>query len=82
MPAFYTVGSQERLVWMRGVSGAPHVIEMPFGGTFPGDAVDVTLSNALPGWSPRVTRTLKRDTYLRVWVSAADTALYSQVFER
>jgi hypothetical protein len=82
MPAFYAVDLQERLLWMRGVSAAPHVFEMPLGGSFPGDAVDVTLSNALPGWSPRVTPTLKRDTYLRVWVSAADTSLYSQVFER
>ncbi len=82
MPSIYPIATGQVLTWMRGVSNEPHVMELEFGGTFPADAVDVTASNGIPGWSPRVTHTLEPGLHLRVWVGGADKRLYYQAFER
>jgi hypothetical protein len=83
IPSIYIAGAQEMITWMKGVNNEPHVMEIQFTfpTTYPTGIVDVTSSNKVPGYSPRVTRTLKQNTYLRTWVGS-DKRIYYQVFER
>jgi hypothetical protein len=84
MPSVYSAGSEEIFTWMRGIAATPNIMEIALSQVagWPGTATNVTTANAVPGWSPRVTRTLKPDTFMRVWVGASDLRLYYQVVAR
>jgi hypothetical protein len=83
MPALYTTGDLELFTWMQGVGNEPHIMEVPFTfpSTYPEGRVDLSDQSGVNGYSPRVVRTLKANTYMRVFVGE-NKRIYRQVFER
>lgn len=84
VPSMYVAGTKEMFTWLQGVNNEPHIVEVPLTvpSTYPDDLLDVSADkDGAQGYSVRVTRTAKQNTFIRTFVTPQKRIFY-QVFER
>lgn len=83
MPSFFRTSNETFITWVKNISNSGHIVELPLSNasSYPEGLVDTTLTNNVPGYSPRVVATLIPHVYVRVWVGN-DKRIYFEVFNK